>query len=212
LKKHYGFDVTIIKNATRHDILGALANLQKRVDSNTNVLIFYAGHGHYNAEENRGYWLPVDAEQDNPANWIANDDITSQVKAMVAKHVLVIADSCYSGSITRDARGFDVTEKAAERAKGENRYLTKLAGKKTRRVLTSGSLEPVIDNGGNGHHSVFASAFESVLNDSDGVMEGTLLFNRIREKVANNADQTPEYGVIKYAGDDGGDFLFIPRQ
>jgi hypothetical protein len=73
-------------------------------------------------------------------------------------------------------------------------------------------LEPVIDNGGNGHHSVFASAFESVLNDSDGVMEGTLLFNRIREKVANNADQTPEYGVIKYAGDDGGDFLFIPRQ
>lgn len=215
LTNRYGFQVTIIRDATRHQILGALADLQKRVSSNTNVLIYYAGHGHYEQQENRGYWLPVDAEQDNPANWIANDDITSRVKAMAAKHVLVIADSCYSGSITRSAgfRGLSrIEDDSDNRSTEKNNFLIKLANKKARKVLTSGGLEPVADAGGNGNHSVFASALVSVLQDSNGVMEGALLFNRLREKVANNADQTPEYGVIKYAGDDGGDFLFIPRK
>jgi hypothetical protein len=212
LVDRYGFSqVKVIRDATRHDILGALAELQTQADNNTNVLIFYAGHGHYDEDENRGYWLPVDAEPDNPANWIANDDVTSKVKAMAAKHVLVIADSCYSGSLTRAVRGFGVSGKLPG-SKGDNsRYLHKMANKKTRKVMTSGGNEPVADAGGNGNHSVFASAVVSVLQDSDGVLEGTLLFNRIREKVANNADQTPEYGVIRYAGDDGGDFLFIPR-
>jgi hypothetical protein len=81
-----------------------------------------------------------------------------------------------------------------------------------RRAMTSGGLEPVLDKGGNGNHSVFASAVVSVLQDADGVMEGTLLFSRVRQKVASNADQIPEYGIIKYAGDDGGDFLFIPAK
>jgi uncharacterized caspase-like protein len=215
LVERYSFDVTVVRDASREKIYSAFAELQNKINSNSNVLIFYAGHGHYKEDEDRGYWLPVDADPDNQSNWIANDDITSQVKAMTAKHVLVVADSCYSGSITRAASGFrsfGVAGKTPESAAETSKYLAKMSAKKARKVMTSGGVEPVVDAGGKGNHSVFAAAFASVLQDSDGVLEGTLLFNRIREKVANNADQTPEYGVIHKAGDDGGDFLFIPRK
>lgn len=214
LERKYGFQVTLIHDGTRHNILGALADLQKHVNENTNVLIYYAGHGHYEKAENRGYWLPVDAEQDNPDNWIANDDITSRVKAMTAKHVLVIADSCYSGTLTRssDFRGLvRETEENQSGSKSTSDYLNKLARKKTRMVLTSGGLEPVVDAGGSGNHSVFSSAILKTLEESNGVMEGTLLFSKIREKVSYNADQTPEYSAIKNAGHEGGDFLFVPK-
>jgi hypothetical protein len=211
LQSRYGFRVTVLKNATRHDILGALEKLKGSLDENSNVLIYYAGHGHLDKAENRGYWLPVDAEDKNPDNWIANDDITSKVKAMAARHVLVVADSCYSGSMTRGNafRGLERTVPGGPESVG---YLQKVAAKKSRQVLSSGGEEPVADNGGKGRHSVFASALLDELQDSGGALDGVLLFEKIRQKVGYNAEQNPEYGVIKNAGHDGGEFLFIPHK
>ena len=135
LKSKFGFQVTVLTNATRRDILGALENLKNSVDENTNVLIYYAGHGHAEKSEKRFYWLPVDAEVNNPDKWIATDDITSKLKAMPARHVLVIADGCYSGSISRGFafRSVRRTELDGPDSTG---YLQKVAMKKSRQVLT----------------------------------------------------------------------------
>ena len=35
-----------------------------------------------------------------------------------------------------------------------------------------------------------------------------LFYDQIKERVAGNADQTPEYNVIRNSGHDGGDFVF----
>jgi hypothetical protein len=43
-------------------------------------------------------------------------------------------------------------------------------------------------------------------------MEGAALFAGIRRSVVLNAAQTPEYGDIRFAGHDGGDFLFARRR
>ena len=51
----------------------------------------------------QGYWLPVDADSEDPTNWVSNNDITTMLKAIQARHIMVVADSCYSGSLTRDA-------------------------------------------------------------------------------------------------------------
>jgi len=59
----------------------------------------YADHGELEQDSERGYWLPVDAEPISTANWISNLQITDILEAMSAKHVMVIADSCYSGTI-----------------------------------------------------------------------------------------------------------------
>lgn len=116
LEKKYGFKADLLINATRSEILRAVSNLQKEVTADTNVLIYYAGHGYLAKEESRGYWMPVDADMDNPTNWIANDDITSKIRAMAAKHVLVVADSCYSGMMTRESPSDSADRKRANRS------------------------------------------------------------------------------------------------
>ncbi len=59
---------------------------------------------------------------------------------------------------------------------------------------------------------MFAKAFLSALADNKSVMETQRLFMVLREKVAVNADQTPEYADVRKAGHDGGDFIFVRKR
>lgn len=201
LKKEYGFKVKLLLNATRSDILTALGEYREVLTERDNILIYYAGHGWLDEAADEGYWLPADATKGNDVNWISNSTITAAVRAMQAKHVIVVADSCYAGKL---ARGLHIKRKTPD-------YLARITRKKARVVLSSGGLEPVADSGGQGEHSVFASAFVKVLQGNKGVLEGTELFSRIRRPVMVNSDQTPEYADIRKAGHEGGDFLFIHR-
>jgi len=198
LEYDYGFDVKLLKNATRLEIIKSLSDLRKKIRAEDNLLIYYAGHGNLDKKANEGYWLPIDAERGDPGNWIPNDTIVAQVRAMDAKHVMVVADSCFSGTITR---GLKIEQRTPD-------WLQKIVKKKARTALTSGGLEPVMDSGG-GNHSAFASAFISLLEENDGVLDASQLFSQLRPKVMINSDQTPEYGDIHRAGHDGGDFLFV---
>jgi outer membrane protein assembly factor BamD (BamD/ComL family) len=200
LTGEYGYQVTTLKDATRKQILDALSSLRRRLSGKDNLLIYYTGHGSLDRDTGRGYWLPVDADVDSPANWISTNDISDALKAMSAKHVMVVADSCYGGTLTRSV---NVTVKGSD-------YLRRMAEKRTRVVLTSGGVEPVLDEGGQGH-SVFARAFLDILAKNPGILEGTRLFEELRRPVVVNAPQTPEYSDILYAGHDGGDFLFVRR-
>ena len=138
------------------------------------------------------------------SRWLSNASITNTLKASKAKHVMVVADSCYSGSLTRGFEGDPQGDPG-----NDSSYYRKMALKKARVTLTSGGLEPVDD--GTGKHSPFARAFMGILEDNEQVIDGNRLFNRIRKGVAVNADQTPEYSPIRKAGDEGGDFLFVRR-
>ncbi len=96
LEVNYGFKVDHLENATRSQILKSIGKLRANVTRKDNVLIYYAGHGHLDQAADEGYWLPIDADRSDQSNWIATDRIVSQVKAMQAKHVMVVADSCFS--------------------------------------------------------------------------------------------------------------------
>jgi peptidoglycan hydrolase-like protein with peptidoglycan-binding domain len=200
LEKDYGYDVTLLTDADEETILGAFASLRRTMTADDNLLVYYAGHGWFDEEAERGYWLPVDAVADNRSNWVSNADVTDMLKAIKAKHVLVVADSCYSGTLTR---GLAIGSKSPG-------YYHAIVERRARTVLTSGGLEPVLDAGG-GRHSVFAKAFLETLRGNPGVIDGEGVFQRVRELVILNAEQTPEYGNIRLAGHDGGDFLFVRR-
>ncbi|MCP5366113.1 MAG: caspase family protein [Hyphomicrobiales bacterium] len=202
LGREYGFTVHLLLDATRRDILKKFAELRKTLTGGDNLLIYYAGHGILDSDAERGYWLPVDADEDIKDNWVSNVDITDSLKAMQAWHVLVVADSCYSGTLVRS--GPRVVQGGGDRAQ----LVRRLALKKSRTVLTSGGIEPVVDSGGSGH-SVFAKAFMDTLRENTDVLEGQEIFLRLRQKVVLNADQTPEYADVRKAGHDGGDFVFV---
>jgi uncharacterized caspase-like protein len=204
LQTMYGFTITLLTNTTRDEIITALDQLRATLTEQDNLLIYYAGHGMLDTNEERGYWLPVNAKQDSRIQWISNTTITDALKAMAAKHILVVADSCYSGTLVR---GIDVVRPPSG---GErDTYLARIAQKRSRTVLTSGGLEPVSDSGGGKEHSVFAKAFLTALQENRDVLDGQQLFNLVRRPVILNASQTPEYTDIRYAGHEGGDFLFV---
>jgi len=202
LKNKYGFKVRILTDATRADILMAINSYRRELTSHDNLLIYYAGHGWLDKDADQGYWLPVNATRESQIEWISNNAVTSEIRAIQAKHIIVVADSCYSGKLTR---GLHITQRTPD-------YFVRISQKKARVVLSSGGLEPVMDQGGRENHSVFASAFIGSLDENKGVLDGTSLFTKIREQVGWNADQTPEYSNIHKAGHDGGDFLFVRKK
>jgi Caspase domain len=93
LNKKYGFKTTLLLNANRYQILSALSTLRGQLSEKDNLLIYYAGHGELDKVNQRGHWLPVDAEPTSPANWISNIEVTDTLNVMSANHVLVMPRS-----------------------------------------------------------------------------------------------------------------------
>jgi hypothetical protein len=202
LQHNYGFNVKLLIDPKRSQIIASLREFRNRLQKSDNFLLYYAGHGWYDEAADLAYWLPVDATQINEANWVSSATITASFKAMLAKHVIIIADSCYAGKLTRSVH---IRHKTPD-------YYTKIAQKKARIVLSSGGSEPVVDSGGSKNHSIFASALITVLKENHGIFDGTDLFMKIRRMVVLGSDQTPEYCDVRKAGHDGGDFLFIRNE
>lgn len=200
LQEDYGFEVTTLRNADRYAMAKALSDLRKDSRPDDNVLVYFAGHGYLDEVTRRGYWLPVDADADSYANWISTSDVTDTLAAISARHAIVIADSCFAGSLLRSVDGIADS-------------IHKLKSKRSRTVITSGGLEPVADGArsfGNRKHSVFANALLNALRANDKPIEAGRLFLEVREVVSNNAEQTPQHAPIRNAGHEGGDFIFLP--
>ena len=206
LQTRYGFEgrVKMLFDPTREDITKDLVRLRSTLNANDSLLIYFAGHGRIDSDTERGYWLPVDAGTDE-AYWLANDDIINYLKAMRARHVLLIADSCFSGSLTRDAS-------LNGRPEGnDDEWIARMLERRARTVVTSGGLEPVLD-GGAGANSVFARALLGVLQDNRRTAEMQFLFQDLKRRVVLAARQTPEYGDVRFAGHELGDFVFSPTR
>lgn len=213
LRTQYGFKTTLLLNADRYAILSNLNKLREQLTEKDNLLIYYAGHGELDRVNLRGHWLPVDAEPNSTANWISNVDITDILNAISAKHILVIADSCYSGTMTRSSMA---RLDAGRSEEALFKWMKVMSKTRSRTVLTSGGLKPVLDSGG-GKHSVFANAFFDVLEKNQTVMEGYTIYRNIADQVRKAAakfsvDQEPRYAPIKHGGHESGEFFFVPTK
>ena len=210
LERKYGFKTQVLIDADRYAILETLNTYRERLTEQDNFLLYYAGHGTLDEQNDRGHWLPVDASPNNPANWISNVTITDYINTMSAKHVMVIADSCYSGTLTRGVRPSLEGGKSEEL---EIEFYKKLAKITSRTALTSGGTQPVMDGGG-GAHSIFANSLLESLNSNDGVLQGPDLYFEVRQRVSssgfNEIGQVPAFDVIQNTGDLGAPFFFVP--
>jgi uncharacterized protein len=212
LRSRFGFEVTLLTDATRRQVLTALNQLRAKVDGDDDVLIYYAGHGEMDAITARGYWIPVDGEQKNLTQWISVIDVTDQLAAMRARHALVIADSCYSGTLSGSLAP-RIDEALAYDARGA--ALSRLAKKRSRVAMTSGGLEPVVDGGGGAQHSIYARSLIEVLTHLQTPVEAQELHAAVAARFAFLSSrlklaQQPQYAPIGYAGHESGDFVLSP--
>ena len=214
LRDRYNFKTHLLLDADRYSILSKLNELRESLGEQDNLLIYYAGHGVLNSERSQGYWLPVDAYPDDDVNWISNSAITEILNAIKAKHILVVADSCFSGTLTQTPLA-RVQEDIPNNVREQ--WIKVMADTRARITLTSGGLEPVRDDGGK-DHSLFATAFLDALRSNEDVMEGYSLYYQIMLRMsaseatskATDAVQVPQYSPIHLAGHESGEFFFTP--
>jgi TonB family protein len=207
LQGRYGFKVEYLLNedATRYKILSALGKYRMNLHEDDNLLIYFGGHGYYDRDTDRAYWLPVDADSGTSPNTIMADEVTTLLRALPLRHVLVVSDSCYSGGLSRSANEPAPTPSTPS-------YLIKELKTKSRSLMSSGGNEPVTDSGANGH-SVFANAIlKGLEQENDSLFAAKdLFYTSIRKQVASNSDQIPQYTVLRNSSDDGGDFIFTHK-
>lgn len=260
LRKKYGFETVLLVDdgrttPTRFAINRALRELRQKIKRDDNLLIYYAGHGEFYLR--RGHWLAQDAKKDDVTNWLSTDDLTKQIQyltaeptSLKARHVLVVADSCYGAALamswlepprkqivvslphglaTRSAYPTHVGMSQNEPAlspllldgeSAEDRIAIKKAlyASPSRKLLSSGGLAPVIDEAFKNGLSVFANAFTEVLEVNEGIITAREIHFKILPRVFTQVkkrtgmEQKPDYRPIQNAGDNSGEFLFIPRK
>lgn len=79
------------EQATRENILTAMRNIYSQADDNDVLFFYFSGHGV------RGSFLPIDYDGYN--NQLMHDEVRDIIDRSDARHKLVIADACHSGSL-----------------------------------------------------------------------------------------------------------------
>ena len=207
LQSKYRFDqysVLYDSKATRTAIIKQLEWLVETVQENDNVFIYYSGHGEFKGKLNKGYWVPYDAKSKSISEYISNNDIQAFLQGIKSKHTLLVSDACFSGDIFRGTT-FSVPFESSEK------YYRKVHNLVSRKAITSGGIEPVMDGGREGH-SVFAYYFiQSLRNNEAMYFDASELYNSLKIPVVNNSEQIPKFNPIKNTGDEGGQFIFIKK-
>lgn len=199
LTARYTFDpakILFLKDPTRDEIFQQLAELERKVGKEDNLLLFFAGHGQWDEPRRQGYWLPKDARPDNKASWISNSDVADQLRSFQARHILLVSDACFSGAIFQARGGEDFMKTAIPR----------LSCLPSRRAMTSGVKEKVPD------YSVFLEYLVRRLAENEkAALRAGELFVSLEEAVLSNSGTNPQYGAIHNTGHEGGDFVFFRK-
>ena len=208
LVEKYGFSKDKLielynENATRKNILKTFRELSITLNDEDALVIYFAGHGIEDPATNFGYWLPSDSRLNEYDSYVANSDIRRYLRAINARHILLVTDSCFSGSFLAQRSVPSLIDE---------RFYVKKAAKRSRIVLTSGGNEPVSDSGKSGH-SIFGYFFLQILQDYEKpYLTPTQIYASIGPLVGNNAPQTPNWGSLREAMDEGGEMVLLNRQ
>jgi len=200
--QYYTFDtenIILLENPSRDNIIETFDRLNQKITKHDNLLIFYAGHGYWDNKFKQGYWLPSNASKKSRSKWLSNSTIRDYIRGIETKHTLLISDACFSGGIFKTRSAFDDAPPATSE-------LYKLP---SRKAMTSGTLTEVPDK------SVFIEYFDKRLKENENkYLSSEQLFMKFKNAVINNSPirQVPQYGEIREAGDEGGDFIFVRRK
>ena len=216
LEEKYGFSTILLPDANEKDILNALSDLYNQIGENDNLLIYYAGHGNLTnsttSDRQRGYWLPIDAQEDRSTNWISNSVISDHLDRLKARSILVMADSCYAGNMASAGSPFLLGSLSNQLS---TESIKSGLDRRSRLVISSGGERPVLD-GVNGQHSMFAGSLIEILDNNEQILRDNMLFSRLvvnvkRRNQQQNIDYIPEMRPLRSAGHSGGDFFFVPK-
>ena len=208
-----GFDVTTLVDqaATREALTTLLGDrLPQKVGKEDRVLVFYAGHGLSTGigGEAMGYVMPVGADRDAPrGTGIAMSEMQRWFAGYESKHVMFVADACYSG-LALSTRSIGLSRRTKD-------YLRMVTSRPVRLAFVAGAADQEAHEWrGQG---VFTRYFLDAISgtadaNGDGVVTSDEIAAFVKPGVADTvrahfgADQHPQMGRRG-----GGEFVFLAR-
>jgi uncharacterized caspase-like protein len=173
-----GFDVDMVEDASKDDMVRAISRLKSRIKRDTVVMLFFGGFGVQASRES--YMLPVDAviwkESDVRRQGVSIDGVLDMMKEQGAKAKLVVVDASRRNPYERRFRSY-------------SHGLAPIGTPDNALILSSASPGKVADDG-KGEHSVLVSELLNNLN-ARGSVESAFNKTRVAISRASEGDQVP---------------------
>ncbi|MFK4652985.1 putative caspase-like protein [Bradyrhizobium japonicum] len=173
-----GFDVDMVEDATKDDMVRAVNRLKSRIKRDTVAMLFFGGYGVQAGRES--YMLPVDAviwkESDVRRQGVSIDGVLDMMKEQGAKAKLVVVDASRRNPYERRFRSY-------------SHGLAPISATDNALILSSASPGKVVDDG-KGEYSVLVGEFLTNLN-AQGSAESVFNKTRVAISRASEGDQVP---------------------
>ncbi|MBW8854361.1 MAG: caspase family protein [Bradyrhizobium sp.] len=173
-----GFDVDMVEDATKDDMVRAVNRLKSRIKRDTVVMLFFGGYGVQAGRES--YMLPVDAviwkENDVRRQGVSIEGVLDMMKEQGAKAKLAVVDASRRNPYERRFRSY-------------SHGLAPISATDNALILSSASPGKVVDDG-KGEYSVLVGEFLTNLN-AQGSAESVFNKTRVAISRASEGDQVP---------------------
>ena len=173
-----GFDVDMVEDATKDDMVRAVSRLKSKITSDSVVMLFFGGYGVQAGRES--YMLPVDAviwkERDVRHTGVSIESVLDMMKEQGAKAKLVVVDASRRNPYERRFRSY-------------SHGLAPISAPDNALILSSNTPGKVADDI-KGEHSVLVAELLNNLNAQASVES---VFNKTRVAIsrASEGDQVP---------------------
>lgn len=207
LKDHYEVITDVIQNPTLVELKMRLRDYAERgFNKNDQLMIFVAGHGHFDPIYKEGYLVAADSRLNDPTqvSYLSHSSLKTIVKNIPCKHILLVMDVCFGGTFDQNvATGHRGTDMYSNIEKDE--FIERKLKFTTRLYITSGGNRYVPD-GRPGQHSPFARNFLIALRTyggEDGVLTTSEIMNHLEK-----SEIQPHFG--EFSGNEpGSDFILV---
>ncbi|MEO9801863.1 MAG: caspase family protein [Reichenbachiella sp.] len=207
LQENYQFEVEIVENASVEEVWSVLRSYNERnFNPQDQLLVFFAGHGHYDESFGEGYVVASNSLKNDVAKttYISHNRLRGVIDNIPNEHILLAMDVCFGGTL----------DPVLARSRGLQSYTVSVSDmlirkfdKRTRKYLTSGGKEYVSD-GIPGSHSPFMSKLLYALSTNGGE-DRVLTMSEIKSSM-ENLSQVPRFG--SFGTDETlSDFVFIAK-
>jgi uncharacterized caspase-like protein len=177
--RHDGFDVDVVEDATRDDMIRAVDRLRGKIRSDSVVMLFFGGYGVQVGRES--YMIPVDAtiwkERDVRRAGVSIESVLEAMKSQGARAKLVVVDASRRNPYERRFRSF-------------SHGLAPIAAPDNALILSSATPGQVAEDS-NGEHSVLVTELLNHLNKPGADAEAVFNKTRIAISRASEGEQVP---------------------
>jgi uncharacterized caspase-like protein len=177
--RHDGFDVDVVEDATRDDMIRAVDRLRGKIRSDSVVMLFFGGYGVQVGRES--YMIPVDAtiwkERDVRHEGVSIESVLDVMKSQGARAKLVVVDASRRNPYERRFRSF-------------SHGLAPIAAPDNALILSSATPGKVAEDSA-GEHSVLVSELLTHLDKPGANAEAIFNKTRIAISRASEGEQVP---------------------